>query len=361
MRIERINYKGWPNSLRISNDTVELIVLTDVGPRIISYGFLGGANQFHEVPSHAGQTGAKGYVAYGGQRLWVSPEVERTYYPDNVACVLQEVSGGVRVTAPAENHPPGTHLQREIEVQLASSGSHVRVTHRITNHDRQATRLAPWAISMMAPGGRAILPLPPKAPLDMQHLLPVGLFALWSYTDFADPRWRLSTKYIQLKQEAHPSGRFREQMGGIFNPAGWGAYFREGHLFMKRVSVFEGARYPDHGCNFELYCDPEFLELETLGPVIELLTGQTATHVEDWSLWRVGEERDIPLDEGDDWIDAVILPRLAEASWSRDWTVTSGANIAGEDTLLSLRGSGKQPWSEEHADDYVRRLRKGWE
>jgi hypothetical protein len=309
--IERINYKGWPNSVRIRNDAVELIVLADVGPRIISYGFLGGENQFHEVPTHAGQTGAKEYVAYGGQRLWVSPEVERTYYPDNVKCEIQEISGGVRVTPPVESASPGTHLQKEMEIRLASTGSRVRVTHRITNH-HQATQLAPWAIAMMAPGGRAILPLPPKAPLDMQHLLPVSLFAIWSYTDFADPRWRLGTKYIHLKQEAQPTGRFREQMAGIFNPAGWGTYLREGHLFVKRVAIVEGAQYPDYGCNFELYSDPDFLELETLGPLVDLLPGQTVTHEEEWQLWRVGGEGDAPLGEGDEWIDAVILPRLQE-------------------------------------------------
>jgi hypothetical protein len=323
LHVERINYKGWPNCLRIRNDTVEVIILTDVGPRIIFYSFLGGENQFHEVRADAGQTGAKEYVAYGGQRLWVSPEVERTYYPDNVACLIQETSGVVRVTAPAEDRPPGTHLQKEIELRLDPSGSRVRVLHRISNHDRQATQLAPWAISMMAPGGRAILPLPPKAPLDMQHLLPVGLFALWSYTDFADPRWRLGTKYIQLRQEAHPTGRFREQMGGIFNPAGWGAYLREGHLFMKRVSILAGARYPDHGCNFELYSDPEFLELETLGPLTELSPGQTVTHEEEWSLWQVSGERDVRLDEGEDWIDAVILPQLEKASLGRDAAVSA--------------------------------------
>jgi hypothetical protein len=310
--IERINYKGWPNSLRIRNNTVELVVLTDVGPRIIFYGFPGGENQFHEVTAHAGQTGAKEYVAYGGQRLWVSPEVERTYYPDNATCAVQEISGGVRVTPPVESSSPGTRLQKEMEVRLVSSGSRVRVTHRITNHDRLATQLAPWAIAMMAPGGRAILPLPQKAPLDMQHLLPVGLFAFWSYTDFADPRWQLGTKYIQLKQDAHPAGRFREQMGGIFNPAGWGAYLRERYLFVKRVAIVEGARYPDHGCNFELYSDPDFLELETLGPLVELLPGQTVTHEEEWQLWRVGEERADSHGEGEDWIDAVILPRLQE-------------------------------------------------
>jgi hypothetical protein len=235
------------------------------------------------------------------------------------------------------------------------------VTHVITNHDRQATQLAPWAIAMMSPGGRAILPLPPKAPLDMHHLLPVGLFAFWSYTDLADPRWGLGSKYIQLRQDAHPAGRFREQMGGMFNPAGWGAYFREGHLFVKRVAIVEGARYPDYGCNFELYSDPDFLELETLGPLVDLLPGQRVTHKEEWRLWRVGGERDVSLGEGDEWIDAVILPKLEKASWGRDSTVTLGANSVRKDPLLSLRGSGKQLWSGEHADEYVRRLREGWD
>ncbi len=31
------------------------------------------------------------------------------------------------------------------------------------------------------------------------------------------------------------------------------------------------------------------------------------------------------------------------------------------DPLLALRGSGKELWADEHADQYVRRLREGWE
>lgn len=31
------------------------------------------------------------------------------------------------------------------------------------------------------------------------------------------------------------------------------------------------------------------------------------------------------------------------------------------DPLLALRGSGKKLWADEHADEYVRRLREGWE
>ena len=31
------------------------------------------------------------------------------------------------------------------------------------------------------------------------------------------------------------------------------------------------------------------------------------------------------------------------------------------DPLLILAGSGKEIWSDEHADEYVRRLREGWD
>jgi hypothetical protein len=48
--------------------------------------------------------------------------------------------------------------------------------------------------------------------------------------------------------------------------------------------------------------------------------------------------------------------------WYRDWSLFSAAtNNSSKDPLLSLRGSGKNLWADEHADDYVRRLREGWE
>jgi hypothetical protein len=68
--------------------------------------------------------------------------------------------------------------------------------------------------------------------------------------------------------------RFQEQMTGIFNPAGWGAYCLNGALFVKRASVIPGAEYPDFGCNFEIFTNPEFLELESLGPESSIGAGR---------------------------------------------------------------------------------------
>lgn len=299
---DEVAYRGWEKAFRISNDTVQLTILTEVGPRILSFGFRGEENEFYENPEHFGKRGGDEFRVYGGHRLWVSPEVERSYYPDNVPVTVRAGKDAFIFTAPPESKHPGTDLQKEMEIRLDGMGTHVSVTHRIRNLGKEATELAPWALSVMAGGGRAILPLPPRAPVAKDKLLPEGVLALWSYTDLADPRWKIGTKYIQLLQANNPASTFREQMGGIYNPYGWGAYYRQGHLFVKRSKVLRDVTYPDFGCNFEIYTDPFSLELESLGPLQLLNPGQTTEHTEDWWLFR-----DVPAGEGDAWIDSVIL------------------------------------------------------
>lgn len=47
--------------------------------------------------------------------------------------------------------------------------------------------------------------------------------------------------------------------------------------------------------------------------------------------------------------------------WYQDWSQDSVEDRIKNDPLLALRGSGKELWADEHADEYVRRLREGWE
>jgi len=48
-------------------------------------------------------------------------------------------------------------------------------------------------------------------------------------------------------------------------------------------------------------------------------------------------------------------------AWYREWSAATTKSAQQGDPLLSLIGSGKRLWADEHADEYVRRLRKGWE
>jgi hypothetical protein len=305
IKTNEIEYGGWSKAFSLCNDTVRMVVTTEVGPRILSYGFLGDANEFYENPEHAGKRGGKEFRVYGGHRLWVSPEVERSYFPDNAPVAVCKRDGAFIFTPPPEDEEPGTHLQKQIELRLDEAGTHVSITHRIRNCGAQPTELASWALSVMAAGGRAILPLPPRAPVSKDNLLPVGILALWSYTDLADPRWSIGTKYIQLQQQRSPAGKFNEQMGGIFNSYGWSAYFREGHLFVKWAEVHKNAKYPDFGCNCEVYTDRNSLELETLGPLQNLEPEMAAEHTEHWWLFK-----NIPAGDNDAWIESVILETI---------------------------------------------------
>jgi hypothetical protein len=47
--------------------------------------------------------------------------------------------------------------------------------------------------------------------------------------------------------------------------------------------------------------------------------------------------------------------------WYRDWSTEAADSRSATDPLLALAGSGKRLWSSEHADEFVRRLREGWE
>src|ERR1017187_3072784 len=127
--VEKIHFHGWNNAWRLSNGTVELIVLADVGPRIVHYGFCGHENVFYEAASDRGLTGGDEFRLYGGHRLWVWPEVAQTYFPDNLAVTVSQEENCVRFRAPIEDCASGTRLEKEFAVALDADGTQVRIAH----------------------------------------------------------------------------------------------------------------------------------------------------------------------------------------------------------------------------------------
>src|SRR5262249_61656177 len=73
LTVEKTDYQGWKNNLRLANGDVELIVTLDVGPRIISYRLADGKNVFKEYVRQLGKSGEKDWQIRGGHRAWVGP------------------------------------------------------------------------------------------------------------------------------------------------------------------------------------------------------------------------------------------------------------------------------------------------
>ncbi len=278
--IEKIAFKGWPNSYRVSNGIVEFIATTDIGPRIMSFGFVGGTNLFFVREDFAGQTGGSEWKNYGGHRLWHAPEDKvRSYEPDNSPIEVKPLGSGLLLVSPTEK---ASGLQKEMEITLDPVTSVVRVVHRLRNMGPWPVECAPWAISVMAPGGFAIAPMPTTFHPD--RLLPNRALTLWPYTDMRDDRWIWGTDYILLHQKV-VSGQERTKVG-INSNVGWAAYYLKGNLFIKRFDHVEGARYPDFNSSLEVFSNNRMLELETLAPLITLQPGAVVTHEERWELHR---------------------------------------------------------------------------
>ena len=282
VKIEKTAYAGWPNCYRMSNGEVELIVTSDVGPRIIRYAFAGGRNLFVEFKDQLGKSGEKTWVARGGHRLWIAPEdVKLTYAPDN-APVKAEVRGDtLTVTGAVEAE---TGLQKQLVIRLAATGTSVEVRHRITNvKARAGFEFAAWALTMMAQGGHGITGFPPRG-THPEVLLPTNPLVMWAFSDLSDPRWKFTKKYMVLRQDPKNTGQ--PQKLGHFNPNTWGAYLLGTDLFLKRYRAAPGRRYPDMGASYETFTNADFLELETLGPLAAPAANATVEHIENWSLHR---------------------------------------------------------------------------
>ena len=306
--VEKVAYHGWSNNVRLSNGEAELIATLDVGPRIISYRLEGGPNVFKNYDDQLGEGGEPEWMIRGGHRLWTAPEdTTRTYATDNVPVeMVPSGPNSIRLISRAAEREYG--VLKEIEVRMETTGSRVFVTHRIENVGKAAAELAPWALSVMAPGGVEVLPLPPKAPhpgspknaKSPADFAANQLMRLWAYTDMQDPRWHFGGKYITLRQD--PSKGPTKL--GLDLSAGWAAYANDGTLFVKRFERLDGRDYPDGGCNYETFTNEDMLEMESLGPLVKLEPGRRVEHLERWELFS--GLRPI-TDEAS--IDAEVLPR----------------------------------------------------
>src|SRR3954451_7322613 len=281
VKIEKVAYRGWPNCYRITNGEVELIVTTDVGPRVIRYAFVGGQNLFKEFDAQMGKQGEKEWTPRGGHRIWMAPEdAKLTYALDNGPVKIDIAGSAVTLTQPVE---PETGLEKQIVVRLSDSGTNVEVLHRLTNRKGRSRKIAAWALTMMSPGGHGITGFPPRG-THPQQLAPTNPLVMWAFSDLSDPRWKFTKKYMVLAQDPKNTGQ--PQKLGHFNPNTWGAYLLGSDLFIKRYTADPSKPYPDFQSSFETFTSADFLELETLGPLTTLAPGQSLEHLERWSLLR---------------------------------------------------------------------------
>lgn len=272
--MEIVPFLGRERNARIVSGNAEMIVTLDVGPRILFFGPTGGNNLLYTIGEDEGHAGGDEYRFYGGHRLWIAPEERaRTMQPDNAPVDYRvEASTHVFTTEPDANH-----VSKRMRITTMGD-ERFRIEHEVRNHGPYATELAAWAPTQMLPG-TVVFPQSPFVP-HTEKLLPTRPLVLWAYTKLGDPRWTWGDETVRLQ---HDPARGPQKIGA-FVEQGYAAYEGQGSVFIKRWHSPAGA-YPDFGCNFETFTNEVMIEIESLGPTVNLPTNTATTHVEEWRLF----------------------------------------------------------------------------
>jgi len=259
--------------------SVAVTVAVDAGPRLLAYARTDGPSLFASLPNEVIEHPAVGVFRFlGGHRLWRAPEVPaQTYVPDDVPVTITETEAGIEIAGAAD----GEGIVRAII--LSQHGDLTRVDHELRNEGWTPVRLAPWAITQLAPGGTAYLPQP-RGPVDDDGVLPNRHLVLWPYSDLSSPEITVRRDLVTVEA----SERTSKMKIGIPNRRGWIAYARDGEVFVKWAALHrDGEVYADFGASVQCYRDERFIELETLGPLVTLQPGKRAAHREIWALREV--------------------------------------------------------------------------
>ena len=277
--------------LKLEGGSIEIVVTLDFGPRIISFRLEDGKNMLFQdtekkpLGEHLDIYDGDILKLYGGHRLWASPEIlPRCYYPDNHSVSFTRIPNGFHFTAPVEEH---VNIKKSFSISFWGK-NRVEIQHYIKNYNLWEIELSPWAITMLQPGGVAFAPLVNEK----SGYLPNRQLVFWDYADPSDARLKVYKDFYSLRHDADGKNF---KMGTA--KAKWASYLNHNQMFIKHFHYDSSGAYPDYGCNFEIYTNEEFLELESLGPIKKIAPNAEVSHIETWEIHKedaiINTEKDI--------------------------------------------------------------------
>ena len=298
----RVPYHGWNDAVQMSNGTVELVFVPQIG-RVMRYALVGGPNVLWNNPALYGKTTdianpPKDWINYGGDKLWPSPQSEWGWPPDPIMD-----SGEQLVTITPDNHliveghtsaKHGIRFLREISLDDIGTGVTFKNT-MVNARPRQqipdpkdpqnpAANLSPvynrvtwgiWEVAQMDNPTEARLLIHKKG-----HF-PQGYYT-FKDQDPAGAAADVTPTLVRLRRDPNKSCK----IGGDA-PQGYLEAVVHDVTFRISARVEAGQKYPDDGCAQEIWTNPDplaYVELEMLGPIHTLEPGKSAVFTTRWSL-----------------------------------------------------------------------------
>ena len=267
--------------LWLSDGKTELAASLDYGIRIVHLSCRGMNNLFYEQPSpQPGLSTPEGWSVHAGQRLWLAPESGWDYHPDNDPVEFGCLPDGAELR---QREDPRLGAEKRARVRFLPDGG-VEMTYTVKNTAEKPLRCALWVIRATAPGGRLRVPFDCETGTDELDFRPGKSVMLWSSTSLGDERLRFTADSLLAEQK--PLDGYCKL--GFWCRKGTAALENRGQRLTLRYPADPGPAYPDGGCNFELFLCRQMMEVETLGPLVSILPGQSASHREIWRVEPLG-------------------------------------------------------------------------
>ena len=263
--------------LFLTDGKTEIGCALDFGIRVSHLSVLGMDNIYYEQPGDCsdGLITEEGWKLYGGHRIWNTPEDETCNYPDNDPVDYELLDDGVILKQKEEQW---RHIEKELKIRFLSDGR-IEVTNLIRNMSDDPIDTAAWGVNTLSGGDVEV----DYIPADTVAGQPGRFVSLWGSTSIADERltwsqYHLSAKYIPIPDY------FKL---GMYTKSGTASYTNKGQKFILDFTTEHFGNYPDNGCNFELYMNKAFIEMESLGKVQHLSKGECAAHTEYWRIEKI--------------------------------------------------------------------------
>ena len=288
VKIESVTYKGWKEAYRLSNGTVEVIVVPSVA-RVMRYAFIGGPNALWENEAAAGKPIPLGqWPNTGGDKIWPWPQAE---WPQRVGTGWPPPSATDQ--APYSAEIVGTDSLRLTsslvigygvrvirDIKLAPTGTHVHIVSRFVKVSGGTPfPTGVWSITQVPPPDIALLRLVPDTTLAS------------GYKPLSDDPFASVTKEGGFLHAVRPP----DKSAKIGVDADVIAVLKGDLLFTLHSMTASEAPFVA-GDRAQIYSNPDnsgqvYVELEFTSPLKSLAAGATQSLYVVWELQRLPENK----------------------------------------------------------------------
>lgn len=282
--IDRLIYRGWVDSYRLTTGRTSVVVVPEIGGRVMEFS-LDGRNVIWENREEFGKTYpiTKEWHNYGGYKIWLAPQDLWGWPPDPM---LDFAKANVELLRNNQGQPvlkltSAPSLESKVvfekEISFDESGE-LLVKQRMYNIGGTTIRYSIWGVTQVKTPCFVVFPLKAKSRFagGINYIM----------TDSRRSRQFSSRTGLCITTYLGEVGKIGSDSDGP-----WMVWFKDDLAYVKIFEPMkENEDYPDGGCSVEVFTSEDklgYVEMEILGPIVTLRPGEHAELSERWRIFQL--------------------------------------------------------------------------